>query len=92
MADFSVPLQFATDLRQLNETEKGDLVAQFRCPVVLVARSGLGTINHTLLSLGVLREKDIESVLVVLNGPLNVENKLVIENFAPGVKILSSLY
>jgi dethiobiotin synthetase len=36
-----------------------DQFAAWRAPVVLVARTGLGTINHSLLSLAALRARDI---------------------------------
>lgn len=36
-----------------------DLLAELRLPVLLVARSGLGTINHTLLSLEALRRRQL---------------------------------
>ena len=44
-----------------------DLLEQTRPMVILVARSGLGTINHTLLTLEVLRNKGIEVLCVILN-------------------------
>jgi len=36
-----------------------DLFARWACPVVLVARTGLGTINHSLLSIEALRSRGI---------------------------------
>ena len=36
-----------------------DLFARWRAPVVLVARTALGTINHSLLSIEALRRRDI---------------------------------
>ncbi|MFT8718834.1 dethiobiotin synthase [Acetobacter sp.] len=56
-----------------------DLIARLGLPVVLVARSGLGTVNHTLLSLSALRRRGIAVAGVVLNGPLNPGNKAAIE-------------
>lgn len=47
-----------------------DLVKTLDVPVVLVARSGLGTINHSLLTLDVLRRHRIAVIGVVFNdGP-----------------------
>jgi dethiobiotin synthetase len=37
-----------------------DLLAAWRLPVVLVARTALGTINHSLLTIEALRRRDIE--------------------------------
>jgi dethiobiotin synthetase len=47
-----------------------DLLARLRIPTLLVARTGLGTLNHTLLSLEALRRREIP-VLGVLcsDGP-----------------------
>lgn len=36
-----------------------DLLARWRLPVILVARTALGTINHSLLTLEALRRRDI---------------------------------
>jgi len=44
-----------------------DLAICLDLPIILVARSGLGTINHTLLSLAALRAAGCEPVAVVLN-------------------------
>lgn len=44
-----------------------DLIRECGFPVLLVARLGLGTINHTLLSLEVLESRKIPCVGVVLN-------------------------
>ncbi|AZV38062.1 dethiobiotin synthase [Komagataeibacter xylinus] len=46
-----------------------DLMARLALPVVLVARSTLGTINHTLLSLAALRARGLHVAGVILNGP-----------------------
>ncbi|MBF0448551.1 MAG: dethiobiotin synthase [Magnetococcales bacterium] len=58
-----------------------DLIQQLRLPVVLVARSTLGTINHTLLSLSALRARSIPVVGIVLNGPVNPENRQAIHRY-----------
>ena len=58
-----------------------DLVVAMALPCIIVARSGLGTINHTLLSLEAARARQLEVAGVVLNGPSNPENRLAIERF-----------
>ncbi len=40
-------------------TTFADLFARWACPVVLVARTGLGTINHSLLSIEALRARGV---------------------------------
>lgn len=56
-----------------------DLIQKFQAKVILVARTGLGTINHTLLSLEALRKKNIPILGVILNGKENKENSEAIE-------------
>ena len=56
-----------------------DLIKQFQAPVILVSSSGLGTINHTLLSLESLNSRNIKVLGVILNGPINNDNKEAIE-------------
>ncbi|MBU2652625.1 MAG: dethiobiotin synthase [Bacteroidetes bacterium] len=58
-----------------------DLIVKLDLPALLVARSGLGTINHCLLSIFELRRRGIEILGVVMNGPVNPENKKAIEHY-----------
>ncbi len=51
-----------------------DLMAALGLPVLVVARSELGTINHTLLTLDQLRRRDCPLLGVVVNGPPNPAN------------------
>ncbi|CAO3382081.1 dethiobiotin synthase [Azospirillum argentinense] len=67
-----------------------DLIARFGLPVVLVARSTLGTINHTLLSLEALRARGLAVAGVVLNGPPNPGNRAAIERFGK-VRVLAEI-
>ncbi|MDG1059496.1 MAG: dethiobiotin synthase [Synechococcus sp. cluster3_bin.96] len=47
---------------------------RWQLPVVLVARSELGTLNHTLLSLEALRSRHIPILGLVINGPSHADN------------------
>jgi len=58
-----------------------DLIGHLSLPVVLAARSTLGTINHTLLSLRALHDARLSVRGVVLIGPENVENQKAIEYY-----------
>jgi dethiobiotin synthetase len=49
-------------------------IARWGLPVLLVARSGLGTLNHTLLTLEALRHRRIPVLGLVLNGPPHADN------------------
>ena len=44
-----------------------DLLSRLRIPTLLVAKSGLGTINHTLLSIEALRKRDVPLLGVIFN-------------------------
>jgi dethiobiotin synthetase len=75
----------------LNEKELMiDLMIRCNAPVILVARSGLGTINHTLLSINQLRQENIEIFGVVMNGPKNTSNREAIEHIS-GVKVIAEI-
>ena len=56
------------------EWQQIDQLQQWMLPVVLVARSGLGTLNHTLLSLEALRNRKIPVIGLILNGPIHADN------------------
>ncbi len=56
-----------------------DLIEKLGAPVILVARTTLGTINHTLLSLEALRSRNIEVAGVIMNGENNIQNSNAIE-------------
>jgi dethiobiotin synthetase len=67
-----------------------DLIKQLELPVCLVARSSLGTINHTLLSIAQLRRADIPILGVILNGEKNPGNRVAIAHYGQ-VPILGEL-
>ncbi|AZY53165.1 dethiobiotin synthase [Bordetella avium] len=58
-----------------------DLIDNLGLPVVLAARSGLGTINHTLLSLEALRARKLPVLGVIMSGPPSDDNRRAIEHF-----------
>ncbi len=59
-----------------------DLITVLGLPVVIAARSGLGTINHTLLTVEALRARAIPIAGVVLIGEPNPDNRIAIETRA----------
>jgi len=67
-----------------------DLMQRFKAPVIVAARSGLGTINHTGLTLCALRGRGIPVLGVVLVGPQNPTNREAIERFG-AVKVLAEI-
>jgi len=58
-----------------------DLMRLLDLPVLVVAKSGLGTINHTLLTLAAIRRAGLDVAGVVLNGELNAGNRTAVETF-----------
>ena len=58
-----------------------NLIQQLKLPALLVARSSLGTINHTLLSIEALRRSGVELFGVVMNGARNPGNRKAIAQF-----------
>lgn len=74
------------------------LMQKINLPVIIVARTELGTLNHTLLTLEVLRKYRVPIAGVILNGNPNPANKEAIERHGkvniiaevPRMKILSS--
>lgn len=55
-----------------------DIFAGWQIPVVLCARTALGTINHSLLSIEALRRRNIEILGVVFIGEANSESERAI--------------
>ena len=75
----------------LNSKEKMiDLMARLGLPAVVVARSRLGTINHTLLTLEALRSRALVVAGVVMVGELNSDNRAAIEEFC-NVPVLAEM-
>jgi dethiobiotin synthetase len=58
-----------------------DLARELDLPLILVARSTLGTINHTLLSLEAIRRRGLPLAGVVINGPETPHNRAAIERY-----------
>lgn len=60
-----------------------DLIRYLKVPVLLVARRGLGTINHTLLTLEHLKKNNISVLGVILNE--TTPNKTIADQTNPNV-------
>ncbi len=45
-----------------------DLIQGFKLPVIIVSRAGLGTINHTLLTIETLKRRKINVLGIIMNG------------------------
>lgn len=102
--EIKIPEKFLTSSRPLvvegagglfvpvNEKEiTTDLIRHLDLPVILVARSSLGTINHTLLSIEHLKRRGVLNIKIILNGELNNDNAKTIEHFSPGTPIIAQI-
>jgi dethiobiotin synthetase len=64
-----------------------DIFAAWGAPLILCARTGLGTINHTLLSVEALRQRNMPLHGLIFVGDDNLDNMRTISDFS-GVRIL----
>jgi len=66
----------------VNDSETiADLMIRLGLPVVVVAKTTLGTINHTLLTVEALRRRALCVAGVVMVGDRNAENRAAIERY-----------
>ena len=66
----------------VNETQTmADWIVYLALPVLVVARSGLGTINHTLLTLEALQARSLRVAGVMMMGEPNADNRAAIEKY-----------
>lgn len=64
-----------------------DLMKRLGLPTLIVARSGLGTINHTLLTIEALRARSLRVAGVVMVGEPNPDNRAAIEQYGDTVVV-----
>lgn len=95
--DFTVP---QTDNTLLIETAGGllspmddrytmaDFISHHQLPAVLVTRHYLGSINHTLLCLEVMRQRQIPLACLVINGPVDEASESFIRNYTGAGPVL----
>ena len=58
-----------------------DLMEQLKLPIILVCRSGLGTINHTLLSLQAIRQRGLPLAGLIISGHKSSHNREALEEY-----------
>jgi dethiobiotin synthase len=72
----------------LNESQLiPDLIRLLGLPALIAAASGLGTINHTLLTIEALRARAIPVAGVLMIGDANAENRAAIERYGKVVVV-----
>ncbi|NQU17758.1 MAG: dethiobiotin synthase [Candidatus Saganbacteria bacterium] len=72
-----------------------DLIKDLKIPAIIVARAGLGTLNHTLLTIEALRKRKIKILGIIMNGYAGKElsekdNAEIIKEIS-GVPILAKI-
>ncbi len=67
-----------------------DMFELWDIPTILCTRTGLGTLNHTLLSIEALQKRGIPIHGIVFIGDENTDNKRTVEDFT-NIKILGRL-
>lgn len=60
-----------------------DIFARWQLPVILCARTALGTINHSLLSLEASRSRNINILGIAFIGEENVDTESIICRMGP---------
>jgi dethiobiotin synthetase len=67
-----------------------DFIRRLGLPAVIAARSTLGTINHTLLTIEALVRRSVAIAGVVMVGPPSAENRRAIEHYGR-IRVLGEL-
>ncbi len=65
-----------------------DQIKQWNLPVILVCKSSLGTLNHTLLSIEALKRRNIEILGLVVNGEKHIDNPKTLVDFS-GIPLIT---
>src|SRR5690606_29494410 len=67
-----------------------DLVRKWNLPVVLVSMNYLGSINHTLLSVELLKQYKVKVAGIIFNGDKNETTESFIESYT-GLPVLANI-
>jgi dethiobiotin synthetase len=67
-----------------------DLIRHIGAPVIIAARSTLGTINHTLLTVSAVRNASLDLRGVVMIGRENADNRRAVERYG-SVPVIGSI-
>jgi len=67
-----------------------DLIQQLNSEVILVVKNYLGSINHTLLSIELLKQRNIPLKGIIFSGETDHDSEEFIKNYS-GVKVLGTI-
>lgn len=59
-----------------------DFMQQLNLPIIIVSRGTLGTINHTLLTIQALRQRNLPIYGIIFCGKLDISNQSMIEKIS----------
>ena len=65
-----------------------DQLITWNLPVIIVCRSSLGTLNHTLLSIEALKKRNIKILGLIINGEKHLDNPKTLQQFS-GLPIIA---
>lgn len=68
-----------------------DLIKDLNLPVIIVARPGLGTINHTLLTIEAARNKGLRILGVIINHSVKIKDDLSVRTNPDVIEKLGGL-
>ena len=57
-------------------------IQRWNLPVIIVCRSSLGTLNHTLLTIEALEKRNIKILGLIINGEKHLDNPKTIQEFS----------
>lgn len=66
-----------------------DIAADLQLPVLIVAANRLGAINHTLLTVGALKKRNMKIIGIVFDNQRNNEKKLILDDNPRIIKTLT---
>ena len=67
-----------------------DLIKHFHCEVIIISKNYLGSINHTLLTVNVLKNNNVPIKGIIFNGESNIETEKIIKTYT-GIPILAKI-
>ena len=59
-----------------------DQIRKWNLPVIIVCRSSLGTLNHTLLTVEALKNRNIKILGLIINGEKHLDNPKTLREFS----------
>ncbi len=57
-------------------------IKKWNLPVIIVCKSSLGTLNHTLLTIEALKKRDIKILGLIINGKKHLDNPRTLKEFS----------